>query len=284
MAKRFFSKHALNIFSLELEKWEFPLHNHNFYELIFIQNGSGLHSVNGVSMDYNERDIFLLTPRDEHSFEIKEKTTFIFVKFTEQLFIEKTESSIKGKWQRKIDSVLCNPNSSPGSVVSEVEEKKKVFAMLELLRVEYDKRDFFSRQITLDLFGALLTTIVRSINNENPFISEKKVDAMSCINQILGYIRQHIFEKEELTIDSLAQRFHYSHNYIGIFIKKHTGLSLREIILETKIKTAERLLKSSEFSSKEIAAKLCFNDSSHFSKTFKRLKGVTPNQFRKTKP
>src|SRR6056297_93007 len=239
MAKRFFSKHALNIFSLELEEWEFPLHNHNFYELIFIQNGSGLHSVNGVSMDYNEKDIFLLTPRDEHSFEIKEKTMFIFVKFTEQLFIEKTESSVKGRWQRRIDSVLCNPNSSPGSVVSEVGEKKKVFAILELLRIEYEKRDFFSRQITLDLFGALLTTIVQSINNENHFISEKKVDAMSCINQILGYIRQHIFEKEELTIDSLAQRFHYSHNYIGIFIKRNTGLSLREIIIETKIKTAE---------------------------------------------
>lgn len=127
---------------MELDKWEFPLHSHNFYELIFIEKGSGSHTVNEIPLDYQKGDIFLLTPRDEHRFDIAEKTVFTFVKFTEQLFVEKTENSAKGKWQRKIDSVLCNPNSQPDSIVSEKEESEKLFSMLSLLRNEYENSDF----------------------------------------------------------------------------------------------------------------------------------------------
>lgn len=278
--KRFFSKHSLNIFTLALEKWDFPIHNHNFYELIFVEEGSGTHIVNDISVPYKKGDLFLLTPRDAHRFEIKEHTVFTFIKFTEQLLIEKTEGTAKGKWRKKIDAVLCNPNTSPGSIVTNQKEKANLFTLKKMLVDEYEKSDYFSRQIVLDLFGALITSISRSISKSETYITKKKNEDSTGINQILAYIRQHIYDRDALSLESLAERFQYSPNYIGIFIKKHTGLSLRQIILETKVKTAERLLKGSELSIKEIAARLCFNDTSHFSKTFKRLKGVSPTEFR----
>ena len=281
MATRFFSNHALNIFTLELDAWEFPLHNHNFYELIFVENGVGIHTVNDVSLNYKKGDIFLLTPQDEHSFEIEEKSVFTFVKFTEQLFVEKTENNSKGKWQRKINAVLCNPNSHPSSVVKEGHENVKMFTLLTLLQNEYKNIDFFSRQVVLDLFGAMITIVARSLNKDNSMISNKEVNEMDKISLMLGYIRQHIFEKEKLSIAALSDKFNLSTNYVGIYIKKNTGVSLQSIILETKFKTAERLLSTSNLPIKEIAHKLEFTDLSHFSKMFKKYKESTPSNYRK---
>ncbi|MAG85834.1 MAG: hypothetical protein CMB97_00250 [Flavobacteriaceae bacterium] len=278
--KRFFSKHSLNIFTLALEKWHFPIHNHNFYELIFVEEGSGTHIVNDISVPYKKGDLFLLTPRDAHRFEIKEHTVFTFIKFTEQLLIEKTEGAAKGKWRKKIDAVLCNPNTSPESVSIDDEQKRTLFLLKDLLQVEYEKKDHFSRHIVLDLFGALITSISRSISEKKTFLPQEPSGNGNTVNQILAYVRQHIYDKEALTLEHLGDKFQYSPYYIGIFIKKHTGLSLRQIILETKVKTAERLLKGSELSIKEIAARLCFNDTSHFTKTFKKIKGLNPSDYR----
>ena len=281
--KRFFSKHALNIFTLTLEEWDFPVHSHNFYELIFVEKGKGRHIVNDISVFYSVGDVFLLTPRDIHSFKIDQRTIFTFIKFTEQLFIEKTESTSKGKWRKTIDAVLCNPNISPESVLTDQKDRENVIVLKKLLVEEYDKPDYFSRQIVLDLFGALITTISRGISRKETFQKKIVNKDTDTVNQILNYIRQHIYEKEALSVAQLADKFQYSPQYIGIFIKKHTGLNLRQIILETKIKTAERLLKGSALSIKEIAARLCFTDTSHFTKTFKKLKSVNPSTFRAQK-
>lgn len=127
----------------------------------------------------------------------------------------------------------------------------------------------FSRQVVLNLFGAMIAVIVRNLNERNSVLSKKETDEMDKINLILGHIRQHIFEKEMLTINALADKFHLSQNYVGIYIKKHTGSSLQSIILDIKFKTAERLLCSSNIPLKEISNRLGFVDSSHFSTMFK---------------
>ena len=281
MATRFFSKHALNIFSLELELWEFPLHTHNFYELIFILEGSGIHIVNEVSLSYKQGDIFLLTAKDEHRFTIEEKTKFTFVKFTEQLFVEKTENNAIGKWQSKINAVLCNPNSNPNSIVNQEEEKTKMFTLLSLLQNEYENVDFFSRQVVLDLFGAMITIVARSLNETSNLLSFNVVSEIDKVSQIIGYIRQHIFEKDRLSIEALSEKFNLSKNYTGTYIKKHTGVTLQHIILETKFKTADRLSCSSSIQIKARANRLEFNDLSHFSRLFKKYNGNTPSIYRK---
>jgi two-component system response regulator YesN len=54
-----------------------------------------------------------------------------------------------------------------------------------------------------------------------------------------------------------------------------------EYYTSLKIERAKQLLLENEMTVKEIAARLAFNEANYFSKTFKRLTGLTPSQYRK---
>lgn len=280
MAKRYYSRHALNIFTLELEKWEYPLHKHNFFELIFIAAGSGFQTINDVRFGYQKGAIFLLTPEDEHFFEIAEPTTFTYVKFTEQLFLEKQLDNPNSKWQEKIEQVLSNPNAQPQDIIEEETDRSKLFQLLAVLRAEYERTDMFSRQATLELFGAMMLIIARNLHKKGNLPAIQQSKEVEKVSTILAYIRQHITDKEKVKIKVIAEAHLMSPNYVSIFIKKHTGLSIQKLVLETKIKTAERLLRQSNLTISEIAARLGFTDVSHFNKTFKRYFNKTPKKFR----
>ena len=44
-----------------------------------------------------------------------------------------------------------------------------------------------------------------------------------------------------MVVKAISNEFLMSPNYVGIFIKKHTGMYIQQIVLETRLKTAERL-------------------------------------------
>lgn len=72
-----------------IDEWEAEPHNHNYFEIIFIEKGNGYHTINDIRFPYKENNIFLLAPEDTHHFEIEKRTNFTYFKFTELLFSSK---------------------------------------------------------------------------------------------------------------------------------------------------------------------------------------------------
>src|SRR5689334_12583412 len=64
-------------------------HSHNFYEIIYVKSGEGTHFINKVGLRYNSGDLFLLSPEDEHFFQISQPTQFAIVRFTDHYFSQK---------------------------------------------------------------------------------------------------------------------------------------------------------------------------------------------------
>jgi YesN/AraC family two-component response regulator len=281
MIKRYYTQHSLNLFTLELDEWEFPSHKHNFYELIFIKKGAGYHIINGIKFSYRVGNIFLLSPKDEHSFEITSKTTFEFIKFTEQLFLEKPNQQEKNNWQKSIENILYNPNTLPQDIIHKESDRSRLFQLRALLQEEDNNKILYSRQIVIELFGAMLLIIARNIHLQSKLQKKLPSSEEEKISEMLSYIRQHMMEKEKVSLKVIANKFFISENYVSIFIKKHTGLSIKRLVIETRLKSAERLLKQSNYTISEIALRLGFTDTAHFSNTFKKYKGHSPSLFRK---
>ncbi|OSY87589.1 hypothetical protein WH52_10880 [Tenacibaculum holothuriorum] len=277
MGKRFFSASSFNVFELDLESWDYPKHKHNFFELVFIQSGSGVHTLNDSSFEYNEGDVFLLTPNDEHEFVITSRTVFGYLKFTEQLFLEKTELVSDLKWRKKIDAIILHANSVPGSIIKNEQDRESLFQLFQLLKKEFKAPSTYGRSILLELFGALLMIISRNISGNKFVVSLTEKDK---VNEILTYIRQNVVDNEKIKISAIADEFNMSPNYVSVFIKKHAGISIQNYVMQTKMKMAERLLKQTSLNFSQISQKLDFTDSSHFTKTFKKYKGLTPKAFR----
>jgi AraC-like DNA-binding protein len=77
-----------------------------------------------------------------------------------------------------------------------------------------------------------------------------------------------------------ADELHLSANYFGDLIKKETGHTAKDHILNTTINFAKEKVFDDKKSVNEIAFELGFKYPQHFSRLFKQKTGVTPNEYR----
>lgn len=85
---------------------------------------------------------------------------------------------------------------------------------------------------------------------------------------------------EELRISELATHFYMEQNNFIRRFKGYTGKTPKEYQIACRMERATALLSGSDLSLSEIAARCGFASHSFFSKTFKRLYGITPTQYR----
>ncbi len=97
--------------------------------------------------------------------------------------------------------------------------------------------------------------------------------AVKYINECFG---------EPITLDNLAQKYSLSRSFFCRKFKEVTGFGICEYITLTRVKAAEKLLRTTSLSVTDIAFTCGFNDSSYFAATFKKLMGVTPHKIRVT--
>ena len=267
------------MFQLDLEEWIYPIHNHNFFELILIKSGSGSHRLNDVEFEYHQGDVFLLTPEDHHDFKINTPTSFIYIKFTEQLFDEKEEWKDK-LWQKRIRQVITMPNTIPESIVKDESDQQSLLALAEVMLKEFSVTSTLSRPLLLNLFSSIFIILLRNLAGKIASISKVKLEERQKVSELLTYIRQNIGAREKLTQKQLSEEFSISQNYVSIYLRKHTGMRLQNLITETRLKTAERLIKQSSLPMSQIAEKVGFTDGSHMNKMFQKYRKVNPSELR----
>lgn len=139
---------------------------------------------------------------------------------------------------------------------------------LEMLLAEQDaKRRYFS-EISSAVFKEILLLLAREATDG---VTYSKGYA------ILEYIREHY--REPLTNESVAAHFSYHKNYINSLIKSETGTTLHKYLLNYRIERAAELLASGEYSVSEAAGAVGFGECTNFSRAFKRITGIAPNEY-----
>lgn len=279
MAKRILNYRSFNIFTIEKQVWDYGYHSHNFYELILIDEGMGMHHINGVTFGYKKGDIFLLTPADFHEFIIDQSTHFTYIKFNDSFLENLPIYMSKSNWKGMFLIALSGKWVKDGSWIANRDESLAVFQLAKLLLYEFANKQLQNIDVIACLLNALLTIIVRNMNHgsgrEKRSLTEEKR-----IENILSYINVNVLDKEKMKLKAMADEFLMSENYISIFVKRHTGASIQSHIAQHKIKAAERLLTQSNYNINEIADRLGFSDSSHFIKLFRKYFTVSPVTYR----
>ena len=97
-------------------------------------------------------------------------------------------------------------------------------------------------------------------------------------NDIVDYIKWS--RSEPLKVSQVANHFNYNEKYLSHLFRQKSGITLKQYMLEQKMELAKFLLTDSNQNINEIASQLGYKDSHNFMKSFKKIVGLTPTEFR----
>lgn len=98
------------------------------------------------------------------------------------------------------------------------------------------------------------------------------------IKSALKYIEEHF--AEHLTLGELSEQVFVSQWYLSKLLNKYTEQSFNDLLNHTRIKRAKQLLKDPSLKIYDIATLVGFGDVTHFSRIFKKLETIAPNEYR----
>jgi two-component system response regulator YesN len=201
----------------------------------------------------------------------------------------------KMMFERSYDSVR-------EEMISYLEEEKKQGRVNHQMLL-YFYKEFFQTLLhvskhyelsLMDIFGGVdnvggITAAFRSVDAMKEMIfhtighlKERSVNRSELdhqIDKILTYIHDNI--EKDIRRSDISQRFFLNQDYLSRLFKQETGVSLKEYIIIEKMKTAQILLKTTSLPVGIVAAKVGFSHFSHFSQTYKRIIGSSPEIDRK---
>ena len=94
----------------------------------------------------------------------------------------------------------------------------------------------------------------------------------------MRYIDEQLYSG--VTAQRVADRLHFSVDYLSRLFREKTGMTLSAYIRARKIEDAKALLEGSRLGIREISSRLGFTTHSHFTSVFSKLVGMTPREYR----
>ncbi|RAJ00377.1 AraC-like DNA-binding protein [Chitinophaga skermanii] len=259
-----------------------PVHQHTFFEIVCVLEGTGQQSINDNHFDYNKGHLFLLTPQDVHSFNIYTPTKLFFLRFNDVYIKSQLNPAAANDFMKRLEFILYNGKRTPGCILSHKSDRLLVYTLVESVVREMAQKPLHHEAITAQLVNMIIAIVARNVSvslNGDTQVVTNEAHALD----IIQYVQEHIYEPAKLRAAPLSKHFGISIHYLGRYFKKHTGQNLQQYITQYKLKLVETRLKHSDLRVNEIAFELNFTDESHLNRIFKKYKGMSPTEYRKSR-
>ncbi|WP_322181699.1 response regulator transcription factor [Neglectibacter caecimuris] len=111
------------------------------------------------------------------------------------------------------------------------------------------------------------------------FLEDPTEENQKQIDRAIQYIYDHI--DKEINCAEIARHVFLNPDYLSRVFKKETGLSLKKFIILEKMKLAKSLLRSTALPISTISLRVGYSNFSHFSQSYKKAMGLTPEEERR---
>lgn len=125
---------------------------------------------------------------------------------------------------------------------------------------------------------AVISAMLKLVLIRLATVCDKNALPQRMVRNLDSYIREN--RKEEISNTEIGAIFGYHPFYVSNKLKEAKGITLRQYIINYRLKIAKRLLELTDKSVGEIADEVGFSDASYFTKSFKSSVGMTPKEYR----
>lgn len=254
---RNFKNRELNILSagrhINIPPYVSHQENYNSYSMHYILKGQGTLRYEGKSVTLKEGDIFLLFPDCDYYYEtsITDPWDYIWVEFLGQ----SADYIIKGTEFSKEEPFLYGKHNLKQHFKNIIAHKgtndSDRYAMLGHLYI---------------LLSKLMVTPADNKDRET-------------LSIVLDYIKNHY--SEDISVDKLAFATKISRDYLCKVFMNELNTIPSSYIVRYRVYESLYLLSNTDYTIAKISNMVGFYDQFHFSKSFKKVLGMTPSQYRK---
>lgn len=140
-------------------------------------------------------------------------------------------------------------------------------------------QDFRRSNYNQTLLNYTVTTLLCAIYNQYiPYEVHHSEVKRQIYNDIIDYVKLTI--RKNVKVSDIAAHFGYNEKYLSHLFSNIAGMPLKQYIIQEKIELAKYILTDTNDTIKNIALSLNFTDSHMFMKTFKKVVGLTPSEYR----
>ena len=250
--------------------------SNKFWTLVYIRSGVGMCLIDGQLTCLNEGDILFFPPRVAYSFsssdlgdEYNANISVVILRFD-------------GVW---LDSLLKTFQSLSSAVLALKERHTPLMVVgpkwmkMSVLMSELCSTDPYNEVI-------LVLDLIRYLSQDSDMIPlsasvPQPTDLSSRKEKIERYVSCHLYQK--ISLDEISAYAGMNKTYFCLFFKKHYGMPFTDYLNQKRLEMASAMLLKPDVSVADVAAACGYPTVTYFNRIFRKYKGITPSEFRKSK-
>lgn len=249
--------------------FNFTGESHNFWELMYILDGSLCVSADEKIYNLHKGQIIFHKPLELHKFYVTgQKGACILV------ISYRGEGEALDFFRDKVFDTDSHQEEIIKSLVSYAEQNAdNNIRIYDKYLPAFDKINIYSQNV-----GLYIELLLLSLAGSNSILPVTQTPDSAVFAKAVRYMNDRIYENP--SVEEICQYVNVSTSGLKRIFSRYAGLGIHKYFLKLKLKTAMELL-SKGHSTTYVAEKLNFSSQGYFSKVFKRETGMLPSSFYK---
>lgn len=253
-----------------------PLHIHSVIEMNYVFSGECCQKINGTTLYMKKGDVCILDTNVPHEINKLGKDDIVLnIIMSKEYFT----NNFLNRWSQNnvLTNFLVNALDSEQVQSSylyfESSSNEALQDYIIKLCCEYYDPQLCSQEIINSLMILIFSELIRvySDNRANSYLEKNDVI------KIFRYIEENY---KSCSLESISNEFSFHPNYMSQFIKKNTGHTFKELLIQQRISEACLLLRHSDKTISDISRTVGYENTGFFYKKFMKLMKVDPKTYK----
>lgn len=291
-----FPKDLLGISAFVMHNYSIGMHIQDCIEVNIVTKGYGMHYIGEARISANVGDVFIIPPNIRHGYMGGKGFDVAHILISDRFI--KFNMEVLQKLPNFFTLFNAEPlmrvqnNSKALHLKLDDESFSKIMPTLkEMLINEKEMQLFYRNNLSeckekstlahirnIGLALHIITHLCEAYSKNEPLEGTTDSQDVNFMNAISLIHEKHT---EKITLEMLAKTANLSRSAFIKRFKEVCDMTPSNYITKQRIDTAENMLVNTGYSVSDIAFKTGFYDSSHFSRAFSKIHGISPSEYRK---
>lgn len=241
----------------------------------YFRKGQTSKRIEGNIYNIREGDLIITTPEELH---VRIQTGDCYIEKISLHISEALLSAFGGNRTVFFDTIIKKEKGVGNLVQSDIVRETNIDILLDQC-LEYARDSSPESQVlmnckVIEVLSKLAKLLTASNNTGLPAPSSNKA-----VTEMINYINRHY--TKDVTLDILAEKFHFSKYYISHLFRDYVGVSPYEYLITRRLYLFNDLIRQKQ-PIRQACFDVGFNNYSNFFRLYKKHFGITPQQFKLT--